>query len=76
LPSSWQAADDGSNTAYAFNFGIGQQLIRSSTLAGRVLLVHAGELGATSPVHARPSLPLVLTAGTLAAALRRRIAGR
>jgi hypothetical protein len=63
---SWQIADDGGGTAFAFHFGNGLQLIRDSQLSGRVLLVHAGDLGTAMPVDSPPTLPLVLTAVALA----------
>lgn len=59
---SWQLADDGANTAFAFHFGTGEQAIRDTTLSGRVLLVHNGDLGAASAVDSPPTLPLVLAA--------------
>lgn len=67
---SWQIADDGANSAFAFHFGTGNQAILNTALNARVLLVHAGDIGAdfVSPgqVDAPPTLPLVL--GALAAA--------
>lgn len=68
---SGQAADEGSNTAFAFHFGTGTQAIRDTTLTGRVLLVHAGDLGAMA-VDAPPTLPLVLAATAIGALVRRR----
>lgn len=62
---SWQVADDGAGTAFAFHFGTGEQAIRDTSLAGGVLLVHAGDLGAGQPVSTPPTLPLVLAASAL-----------
>lgn len=59
---SWQLADDGANTAFAFHFGSGEQAIRDTTLGGRVLLVHNGDLGTANAVDSPPTLPLVLAA--------------
>jgi hypothetical protein len=63
LAESWfwsgQAADDGSNTAFAFHFANGLQLIRDTGNSHRVLLVHDGDIGAMT-VDATPTLPLVL----------------
>lgn len=63
LAESWfwsgQAADDGSNTAFAFHFANGLQLIRDTGNAHRVLLVADGDLGAMT-VDTTPTLPLVL----------------
>ena len=62
---SWQVADDGAGTAFAFHFGTGEQAIRDTSLAGGVLLVHAGDLGPSQPVPEPPTLPLVLAASAL-----------
>lgn len=70
---SWQVADDGANTAFAFDFGNGEQAIRDASLAGRVLLVHAGDLGAPNRVDSPPTLPLVLAATAFAVVARRRV---
>jgi hypothetical protein len=63
---SWQIADDGATTAFAFNFGNGLQHIRDVELSGRLLLVHSGDLGAAATVDSPPTLPLVLAAAALA----------
>lgn len=67
---SWQIGDDGANSAFAFNFGAGNTALLSTALNARVLLVHAGDIGAdlVAPgrVDSPPTLPLVL--GALAAA--------
>lgn len=69
---SWQIADDGVGSAFAFHFGTGQQLIRDTALSGRVLLVHTGDLGAVATVDTPPTLPLALAAAALALVLRPR----
>lgn len=67
---SWQIGDDGANSAFGFHFGSGNTALLSTALNARVLLVHAGDLGADLVAPGRvdtpPTLPLVL--GALAAA--------
>jgi hypothetical protein len=67
---SWQLGDDGANSAFGFHFGSGNTALLSTAVDARMLLVHAGDLGAdlVAPgrVDSPPTLPLVL--GALAAA--------
>jgi hypothetical protein len=68
---SRQVADDGSNTAFAFNFGTGEQGIYETHLWGRALLVHAGQLG-TPPIDEPSTLSMLLAGTALVEVLRRR----
>jgi hypothetical protein len=74
---SWQVADDGSNTAFAFNFGTGEQAIRNTDRAGLMLLIHAGDVGGDlttpTPVPEPPTLALAICAAALAFGRRRRL---
>lgn len=69
---SWQIANDSATAAFAFHFGTGEQAVRDAALPGRVLLVHAGDLGADIRVDSPPTLPLVLAATAFAVVVRRR----
>jgi len=75
---SWQIGDDGANSAFAFSFGSGNTALLDTALNARVLVVHAGDIGAdlVAPGHVDnpPTLPLVL--GALAAAFLLRPARR
>lgn len=70
---SWQVTNDGATAAFAFHFGTGEQAVRDAALTGRVLLVHAGDLGAPNRVDSPPTLPLVLAATAFAVMARRRV---
>ncbi len=69
---SWQIADDGGGSAFAFHFGTGLQQVRDTGLSGRVLLVHSGDLGAVATVDTPPTLPLALAATALLLLVRPR----
>jgi hypothetical protein len=75
---SWQVGDDGANSAFAFHFGSGNTALLATGLSARMLLVHAGDIGAdlVAPgrVDSPPTLPLVL--GALVAAFMLRPARR
>ncbi len=75
LAEDWFWSHDvtgGGAFAWAFNFGTGEQAVFGIGSSLRVLLVHAGDLGAAQAVAAPPTLPLALAAAALALLVRPR----